>query len=49
MVKMVLLNQRVRADQKKAFEAQAKRQEFLLGEIVRRASEQYLNLKVEQR
>ena len=48
MVKMVLLNQCVRGDQKKASEAQAKRQEFSPGEIVRRASEEYLNLKVEQ-
>jgi hypothetical protein len=49
MVKMVLLNHCVRGDQKKASEAQAKRQEFSPGEIVRLGSDECLNLKAEQR
>jgi hypothetical protein len=49
MAKMVLFNQHVRGDQKRAPEAQAKRQELSMGEIVRPGSDEYLNLKAEQR
>jgi hypothetical protein len=49
MAKMVMFNQYVRGDQKRVPEAQAKRQELSMGEIVRRGSDEYLNLKAEQR
>jgi hypothetical protein len=45
MDKKVLLNQYIRPDQKKALEAQAKRLDLSMGELVRRALDQYLNLK----
>jgi hypothetical protein len=49
MAKIVLLDQCAREDQKKPSETRAERQELLLGEIVRRASDECFNLKVEQR